>query len=89
MNKRFPQYLHLPVRIANKIEIEDIIIGVFIWFIGFVSTWAIWVIGFIAIIKYMKVKKNNPRGFLNHWLMKLGIKEVQYYPPLLENRYVE
>jgi hypothetical protein len=46
-------------------------------------------VGIFAILKYMKVKKNNPRGFLSHWMMKLGIKVVQYYPPLLETRFIE
>ncbi|MEN6317928.1 MAG: hypothetical protein ABFD82_04130 [Syntrophaceae bacterium] len=89
MNHKFPKYLHLPVKIANKVEIEDLIIGVSIFLIGFISIWVVWIVGVFAILKYIKAKKNNPRGFLCHWMMKLGIKVVQYYPPLLETRFIE
>ncbi|TRZ50566.1 hypothetical protein D4S03_06580 [bacterium] len=89
INNRFPRYLHLPVKVANKVEIEDIAIGVSIYAVGYMTSWVVWVLGLFVIIKYMKAKKNNPRGFLHHWMMKIGIKKVPGYPPLIESRFIE
>jgi len=89
MSAKIPQYLHLPVKVANKVEVEDIAIGVFIYMIGYLTIWVVWVIGLIGLLKYMKAKKNNPRGFLTHWLMRFGLKEISAYPPLMENRFIE
>ena len=60
INNRFPRYLHLPVKVANKVEIEDIAIGVSIYAVGYMTSWVVWVLGLFVIIKYMKAKKIIP-----------------------------
>ncbi len=89
INNRFPKHLHQPVRIANKIELEDLAVGFVVYVLGYLTVWQVWVLGLFAIIKYMKIKKNKPRGFLNHWVLRLGLKKIRGYPPLIQKRFIE
>lgn len=85
---RVPQYLHKPHQVLFMDSDEFVVFTIF-FFLALVFGYVFWLMLFVGPYLYYRSKKKNPRGFLRHYLYKLGVMNIKGAPTYFERRFVE
>jgi type IV conjugative transfer system protein TraL len=86
--KWVPQYLHQPIRIL-WFDLDEVVLINFLFMLAIIFGNVFWLL--LVIIPYIvsRMKKNKPRGFLKHYLYKIGAIDFTNVPPYFEKKFVE
>ena len=85
---RFPQYLSLLPQIAFW-EVDEVTVFVIAFCAGYFTYKLICIAAFVITYYYIKIKKNQPRGFLQHMQYRFGKADLDGYPSFFEDHFVE
>lgn len=88
MGERMPQYLHLPLQVL-WFDTEELMLIMSIYVMALTMGGYAGLVGLAGLIWYMKVKHNNPRGFLRHILYGSGVYTLEGYPSPFARRFYE
>jgi type IV conjugative transfer system protein TraL len=86
--KDLPQYLHQPVKIL-WLDLDEMVLINILFMLAIIFGNIFWL--FLIVLPYVvsKTKKNKPRGFLKHYLYKVGVVDLKKAPPYFERKFVE
>ncbi len=88
MKYRIPQYLHKPHQVLFMDADEFVMIVIFFAF-ALVFGYFFWLLLFVVPYLYFRSKRKYPRGFLKHYLYKLGIIHFKGAPSYFEKQFNE
>jgi len=86
--KYIPQYLHQPIKIL-WFDLDEIVLVNVLLMLAMIFGNIFWLL--LIVLPYMvsKMKKNKARGFLRHYLYKIGVIDLKMVPPYFEKRFLE
>ena len=85
---KFPETLSLLPQIAFW-EIDEVTVFFIVFGVGyFTNKWLLLAAPVVAYL-YIKEKKNQPKGFMQHALYRFGMAELNGYPSFFEDHFVE
>jgi type IV conjugative transfer system protein TraL len=86
--KEIPQYLHQPIKIL-WLDLDEVVLINFLFILAMVFGNIFWLL--LVVLPYIvsKMKKNKPRGFLRHYLYKIGAVDFKNVPPYFEKKFAE
>lgn len=76
---RVPQTLHEPVQILWFYQ-DEVMVITMCYLAGMVIGGFAWLSLIIGPYVYVHVKRKNPRGFLSHFLIDIGVLKLDLYP---------
>ena len=85
---KFPETLSLLPQVAFW-EIDEVLVFFIFFGVGYFTHWSICLSAPFAMYYYIKAKKNQPRGFMQHMMYRFGKAELEGYPSYFENHFVE
>ena len=85
---KFPETLSLLPQIAFW-EIDEVVVFFLVFGVGYFTHIVICLIAPFAAYFYIKAKKNQPRGFMQHMMYRFGQAELKGYPSYFEDHFVE
>lgn len=88
MRFRIPQYLHKPHQILFM-DADEFALVITLFFFALIFGYIFWVLLLVLPYFYFKGKKKYPRGFLKHFLYRLGIIQFKGAPSYFEKRFNE
>jgi type IV conjugative transfer system protein TraL len=86
--KEIPQYLHQPIKIL-WFDLDEIALFNILLILAMIFGNIFWLLLFILPYIVSRAKKNKARGFLRHYLYKLGVIDFKMVPPYFERRFTE
>jgi type IV conjugative transfer system protein TraL len=86
--KEIPQYLHRPLKIL-WFDLDEIVLINILLMLALIFGNIFWVLLFLLPYIVSKMKKNKPRGFLKHYLYKIGAIDFKNAPPFFEKKFEE
>jgi type IV conjugative transfer system protein TraL len=86
--KWIPQYLHQPIKIL-WFDLDEVVLINVLFMLAVIFGNVFWLLLFIIPFVVSKMKKNRPRGFLKHYLYKIGAIDFKNVPPYFEKKFVE
>jgi type IV conjugative transfer system protein TraL len=86
--KEIPQYLHQPIKIL-WLDLDEVVLINFLFMLAMIFGNIFWLL--LVVLPYIvsKMKKNKPRGFLRHYLYKIGVVNFKNAPPYFERKFAE
>lgn len=89
MQKReIPQYLHQPIKVL-WFDIDELVLINILFMLAMIFGYFFWLLLVVLPVMVSKMKKNKPRGFLKHYLYKMGVINFKNIPPYFEKKFVE
>ena len=85
---RFPQYLSLLPQIAFW-EVDEVTVFNIVFWTGYFTYKTVCLAAFVVTYYYIQIKKNQPRGFLQHMQYRFGKADLDGYPNYFEDHFVE
>lgn len=85
----FPQYMSAPTQVLWW-EVDQLVIAALSFTAALLQGGMLtWVIFVISQILYARVKKNRPRGFLQHVTYMFGLSRLNNYPEYFQQEFHE
>jgi type IV conjugative transfer system protein TraL len=86
--KEIPQYLHQPIKIL-WFDLDEIVLFNILLMLAMIFGNIFWLLLFILPYIVSRAKKSKARGFLRHYLYKIGIIDFKMVPPYFERKFAE
>jgi type IV conjugative transfer system protein TraL len=86
--KEIPQYLHQPIKIL-WLDLDEVVLINILFMLAIIFGNIFWLLLIVLPYIMSKMKKNKPRGFLRHYLYKIGVIDFKNVPPHFEKHFVE
>lgn len=84
----FPETLSLMPQIAFW-EADEVMVFLFIFGGGYFTNKWLCLLAPVAAFYYIRAKKNQPKGFMQHMLYRFGRAKLEGYPTYFETHFVE
>jgi type IV conjugative transfer system protein TraL len=86
--KEIPQYLHQPIKIL-WLDLDEVVLINILFMFALIFGNVFWLLLIVVPYVVSKMKKNKPRGFLRHYLYKIGVIDFKKAPPYFEKKFTE
>jgi type IV conjugative transfer system protein TraL len=86
--KEIPQYLHQPIKIL-WLDLDEVVLINILFMFAIIFGNVFWLLLIIVPYIVSRMKKNKPRGFLRHYLYKIGVIDFKNAPPYFEKKFTE
>jgi type IV conjugative transfer system protein TraL len=86
--REVPQYLHQPIKIL-WFDLDEIVLVNILLMLAMIFGNIFWLLLIVLPYVVSKSKKNKPKGFLRHYLYKIGVVDLKMVPPYFEKRFSE